>query len=142
MNPEFEDENPVNPFDFWTGANFRLKVRKVEGWPNYDKSEFDTPSPLFEDDSKLEEVYDSLYSLQELVAPEKFKSYDELKSRLDRVLGLAGAPARPRQEEEKPAWRDEPGESQARSFGETRQSTVASDDDDDEDWFKRLAEED
>jgi len=88
MNPEFEDESPVNPFDLWTGANFKMKIRKVEGYSNYDKSEFEAPSPLLEDDDKMEEIWKSENSLKELVSEDKFKSFDELKTKLDRVLGL------------------------------------------------------
>tara|TARA_B100000287_G_scaffold429794_1_gene483797 strand:- start:126 stop:1019 length:894 start_codon:yes stop_codon:yes gene_type:complete len=86
MQPAFEDETPVNPFDFWEGADFKLKIRKVDGYWNYDKSEFDKPSPLFDDDEKLEEVWKKQYSLAEFTAPSNFKSYDELKTRLDTVL--------------------------------------------------------
>jgi len=88
MNPSFEDENPVNPFDFWEGANFRLKIRQFEGYPNYDKSEFDAPAPLFEDDDEIEAVWKQQHSLQELLDPKNFKSYSELKAKLYRVLGL------------------------------------------------------
>ena len=88
MNPSFEDEKPVNPFDLWEGANFRLKIRQFEGYPNYDKSEFDSPAPLFEDDEELERVWKQEKSLQEIVDPKNFKSYDELKAKLHRVLGL------------------------------------------------------
>ena len=88
MNPEFEDETPVNPFDLWEGANFKMKIRKVEGFSNYDKSEFDTPSALLEDDNKMEEIWNSEHSLKELVSDDKFKPFDELKEKLDRVLGL------------------------------------------------------
>lgn len=90
MNPSFEDEAPVNPFDLWEGANFRLKIRQFEGYPNYDKSEFDSPEPLFDDDERLENVWKQEHSLQELVDPKHFKSYAELKAKLHRVLGLSG----------------------------------------------------
>jgi hypothetical protein len=86
MQPAFEDETPVNPFDFWEGANFKLKIRKVDGFWNYDKSEFEAPSALFEDDAKLEEVWKKQYSLADFTASTNFKSYDELKKRLDTVL--------------------------------------------------------
>lgn len=89
MNPTFEDEDPVNPFDLWEGANFRLKIRQFEGYPNYDKSEFDAPSPLLDDDDALEAVWKQEHSLQALVDPANFKSYDELKQKLYRVLDLA-----------------------------------------------------
>lgn len=88
MQPEFEDETPINPFDFWGGANFKLKVRKVAGFINYDKSEFDSQSELFDgDDAKLEELWNTQYSLSEFTDPSNFKSYDELKSRLHTVIG-------------------------------------------------------
>jgi len=92
MNPAFEDEKAVNPFDLWVGANFKLKIRKVEGYQNYDKSEFESPSPLLSDDEELEAIWKKEYSLKEFLAPENFKSYDELKARLDKVLGLDGSP--------------------------------------------------
>jgi len=92
MNPAFEDEKPLNPFDMWEGANFKLKIRKVEGYQNYDKSEFESPSALLDDDEKLEAIWKKEYSLKEFLAPENFKSYDELKARLDKVLGLDGSP--------------------------------------------------
>jgi len=88
MNPEFEDEEAINPFDFWKGADFKLKVRKVAGYINYDKSEFDSPDVLFDgDDDRLEELWKMQHSLQAFIAPDQFKSYDELKSRLEIVLG-------------------------------------------------------
>lgn len=89
MNPTFEDEDPVNPFDLWEGANFRLKIRQFEGYPNYDKSEFDAPTPLLDDDEAMESVWNQQHSLQQLVEPSNFKSYDELKQKLYRVLDLA-----------------------------------------------------
>ena len=86
MQPEFEDESPVNPFDFWQGANFKLKIRKVDGYWNYDKSEFEAPSAMFDNDGQIEEVWKKAYSLNEFSAPTNFKSYEELKTRLDTVL--------------------------------------------------------
>ena len=89
MQPQFADETPVNPFDFWEGADFKLKIRKVEGWVNYDKSEFSSPSSLFDgDEGRLNEVYGQLYSLQDFVDPKNYKTYDELKAKLNRVLGV------------------------------------------------------
>ena len=87
MQPEFEDEEAINPFDFWQGANFKLKLKKVAGYWNYDSSEFASVSPLLDDDDALEAVWKKEYSLQALVAPDQFKSYDDLKKRLDMVLG-------------------------------------------------------
>jgi len=86
MQPAFKDETAVNPFDFWEGANFKLKIRKVDGYWNYDKSEFASPSSLFDDDDQIEEVWKKQYPLSEFSADTNFKSYDELKSRLDVVL--------------------------------------------------------
>lgn len=88
MQPQFEDEEPMNPFDFWGGANFKLKIRNVEGYRNYDKSEFDNPTELFNgDEGRLEKVYDSLYDIDEFVDPSTYKSYGELKKKLYEVLG-------------------------------------------------------
>ena len=88
MKPEFEDESPVDPFDLWNGANFKLKVRKVAGYINYDKSEFESQSALFDgDDSRLENLWKSQYSLQDIIAPTEFKSHEELKEKFDGVVG-------------------------------------------------------
>ena len=88
MQPEFDDEDPINPFDYWAGANFKLKVRKVGGYINYDKSEFESPSELLGgEDSKLEELWKTQHSLQAFVAPDQFKTYDELKKKLQDVVG-------------------------------------------------------
>ena len=86
MQPAFEDETPINPFDFWEGANFKLKIRKVDGYWNYDKSEFEAPSALFDNDGQIEDVWKKAYPLGEFSAPTNFKSYEELKTRLDTVL--------------------------------------------------------
>ena len=86
MQPEFPDETPINPFDFWDGANFMLKIRKVDGYWNYDKSDFEKTSQLKSTDEELEAIYQKQYSLAEFLAPTNFKSYDELKARLDAVL--------------------------------------------------------
>ena len=133
MNPQFEDEKAVNPFDLWEGANFKLKIRNVEGYRNYDKSEFAASSALFDDDEKLEEVWKKEYSLKEFLDPSKFKSYDELKGRLDKVLGLDGSVPAPRTTVE-----------QAKAAPVARKSveSVAVDtaaDDDDMAYFSRLA---
>ena len=86
MQPEFEDEKAINPFDFWEGANFKLKIRKVAGYWNYDSSDFDTSSAIFDNDEKIEEVWKTQYPLGEFSAASNFKSYEELKTRLDAVL--------------------------------------------------------
>jgi hypothetical protein len=87
MQPEFEDEEAIDPFDFWQGANFKLKAKNVAGYRNYDSSEFAKPSALLEDDDAMEAIWKKQYSLAELVAADQFKTYDELKKRLDYVLG-------------------------------------------------------
>ena len=90
MQPEFEDEEAIDPFDFWQGANFKLKAKNVAGYRNYDSSEFARQDPLLEDDEAMEAIWKKEYSLEDFVAPDQFKSYDELKKRLDYVLGLKG----------------------------------------------------
>ena len=100
MNPEFADETPLNPFDFWEGANFKIKIRQVEGYRNYDKSEFDSITPVDGDDDKLEAIWKKEYSLKEFLEPKQFKSYDTLKAKLDKVLGLDGvAPVKTKAED-------------------------------------------
>jgi hypothetical protein len=147
MNPQFEDEKPVDPFNLWTGANFKLKIRKVEGYPNYDKSEFDSAGPLFDDDDKLEALWKSEYSLKELIDTKNFRTYDELKRRLDRALGLTtgNAPSNARQqfveEDDIPVFEPAPPQ---RSQAARPAPVAASVDNDDEDFefFKKLAEDD
>ena len=87
MQPEFEDEEAIDPFDFWQGANFKLKAKNVAGYRNYDSSEFAATSALLDDDDAMEAVWKKEHSLAELVAADQFKSYDELKTRLSNVLG-------------------------------------------------------
>lgn len=90
MQPQFQDETPINPFDFWSGANFKLKIRNVEGYRNYDKSEFDSSTSLFDgDEAQLEEVYNKLHKLSEFTDPENYKSYSDLKRKLFEVIGEA-----------------------------------------------------
>jgi len=142
MQPEFEDETPINPFDFWGGANFKLKIKKVAGYWNYDSSEFDRQSPLLDDDDAMEAIWKQEYSLAELIAPDQFKSYDELKKRLDYVLG--NTPARRAVDEEvaDEEVRDEP--TYTPSFNRSPEPVVANTDEDEEDalsYFARLAEE-
>lgn len=86
MNPQFADEEAVNPFDLWAGANFKLKIRQVEGYRNYDKSEFESPSPLSDDDEELESIWNKEHSLQAFLDPKEFRTYEELKKKLARVL--------------------------------------------------------
>ena len=86
MNPHFEDEKAVNPFDFWEGANFKLKIRKVDGYWNYDKSEFEPVSRLKPTDDEIDQIWKSQYALKAFVDPSNFKSYDELKEKLNKVL--------------------------------------------------------
>lgn len=140
MNPEFEDEQPINPFDLWDGANFKVKIRNVEGYRNYDKSEFDTPGPLASDD-EMESIWKQEHKLSEFVDPSNFKSYDELKDKLYRVLGLSGN-AKPRTET--PPWEDAAPQAAAKPVREAFAPQAAADTSDDEDmeFFKRLAAED
>ena len=128
MNPEFADETPLNPFDFWEGANFKIKIRQVEGYRNYDKSEFDSPSAVSGDDAELEALWKKEYSLKEFLDPKQFKSYDTLKAKLDKVLGLDGvAPVKTKAED---------------TVLNTAKSAPSLDEHDDElDYFKSLAED-
>ncbi len=155
MQPAFDDEVAVNPFDFWKGANFKLKIRKVDGFWNYDKSEFENPSPLFDNDDAIEEVWKQQYSLADFTAPTNFKSYDELKTRLDTVLAgtttvgnvttlMEDEPVAPSVVDTK----EEPSPSDldivATSTGEYTPATdsVTSDDEDEDtmDYFQKLAD--
>lgn len=149
MNPQFPDEKPVNPFDFWEGADFNLKIRQVEGYRNYDKSEFSSPSAITGDDEALEVMWKKQHSLQEIVDPKNFKSYSELKAKLYKVLGLDGGSHAPT----KTAEDDEPAMDFTPKFRETSSPTlseapspntataVGDDDDDTLDFFKSLADD-
>ena len=142
MQPEFEDESPINPFDFWQGANFKLKIVKKDGYWNYDKSEFDVVSPLLEDEDALEALWNKEYSLAAVVASDQFKSYDDLSKRLKYVLGQGRPPARRVDEELE-------NESEGRGtftpdFKSKPPAPVASasaDEDDALSYFQKLAEE-
>lgn len=100
IDPKFEDEKPFNPFDLWGGANFKLKAHVVEKQRSYDRSGFEAPAPLFNgDDEMLEKLWKKEYSLTAEIAPEKFKSYDQLKTRFQAVTGAAPAQAARQQTE-------------------------------------------
>jgi len=137
MQPPFPDTDPINPFDFWEGANFKLKLRKVDGYWNYDLSSFDSVTPLLDgDDGALEEMYNKQYSLADFTSPTNFKSYDELKTRLDAVLSgtvIANTTVQTLMESEpssaiKVDTKPEPA------------PTVEADDDDAMSYFEKLAE--
>jgi hypothetical protein len=147
MNPQFADEAKMNPFDLWDGANFKVKIRNVEGYRNYDKSEFGERGPLSDDDKALENIWKQCHSLQEFLKPENFKSYDELKLKLDKVLGLdqvtvtennrirsAQTPA-----EDQLPWSEPKTHNQRQ---QTQTAVNVSDDDDDMEFFKKLASKD
>jgi hypothetical protein len=156
MNPEFEDESPINPFDFWSGGNFKLKIRNVEGYRNYDKSEFEDPSELFDgDDEKLEQLWKKEFSLKELVDRKNFKNYDQLKTRLDKVLGLSSAPINTKGVDEDVSYDDDDDVPASKPSKPVFKKTVSDDDDsvtpvskkssdedDDLDFFKELAKSD
>ena len=141
MNPSFPDEAPVNPFDFWEGANFNLKIRQVEGYRNYDKSEFSGPSPLLDDDQALEAIWKKEHSIKEFLDPKNFKSFDELKSKLNMVLEANGPVAttvRKAEEEDLPWSR----KAEAPQFKESSSPKFSADDDEDDEgleFFKKLA---
>lgn len=135
MQPQFEDEEPMNPFDFWKGANFKLKIRQVEGYRNYDKSEFEESSALSDDDEYLEGVYNKLYSLEEFIDPKNYKSYEELEKKLISVLGAHVVKPDTRSTVEL----EETQEPQ--QMKEVKPSSDDSDDDESLSYFAKLAQE-
>ena len=137
MNPQFEDEKPVNPFDLWEGADFKLKIRNLEGYRNYDKSELDVPGPLFEEDDELEQVWKSQYSLVEFVDPKNFKTFEELQAKLNRVLGLDGAQVNTTAEQ----FEEVSAPAMTEAAPIPMSTLQDADDDESLDFFKRLAEE-
>ena len=145
MQPEFQDETPVNPFDLWEGANFKLKIRTVAGYWNYDASEFAAPSALSSDDDEMEQLWKQSHSLEAFTAADQFKSYDEIESRMSAVLGTS-RPVQQAQEEEEadpvPTTAVLDGQ-RAVLDGQHRTAAVesASEDDDALSYFQKLAEE-
>jgi hypothetical protein len=148
MNPQFADEDPMNPFDLWSGANFKLKIRNVEGYRNYDKSEFAAAAPLSEDDSEMEAIWKKCQSLQEFLAPSNFKSYDELKAKLNKVLGIdnstlgvtpaaARAKAAVSNDEDDAPWNEAPAP--AAKAAASKYSMDDEEDDESLEFFKKLA---
>ena len=156
MQPEFEDEEPINPFDFWEGANFRLKAKNVAGYRNYDSSDFAKPAPLLGgDDEALEAVWAKEESLAALVAQDTFKSYDVLKKRLDQVLGLGAPSARPAAQEDsgdedieeqlksaRPAFKKEVAAYSEPELPSTSLPDPVSGDEDALTWFQAFADDD
>ena len=143
MQPAFEDETPINPFDFWEGANFKLKLRKVDGYWNYDKSEFEAPSALSDDDAELEALWAKQHSLKEFTEPTNFKSYDELKKRLDVVLSGTTTVGNVTEMTTSKSFDDSP---ETVSVVDTKEEptptvSVTEEDDDTMSYFEKLAEE-
>ena len=134
MNPQFEDEQAINPFDMWEGANFKLKIRNVEGYRNYDKSEFADASPLFDgDDAKLEELWKKEFSLKEFTDKSQFKPYDQVKGRLDKVLGAVAVSTKAESADISPFKSED-----APSIPSMKAPSL--DEDDEMDYFKSLAD--
>ena len=139
MQPEFEDEEAIDPFDFWQGANFKLKAKNVAGYRNYDSSEFAATSALLDDDDAMEAIWKKEYSLAELVATDQFKSYDELKTRLGYVLG--NKPVRNDAETVEQEVEDVRASAPVVETVESVSKAPASDEDDDTlSYFAKLAE--
>mgnify|MGYP003148707668 FL=1 len=136
MQPQFADEEPVNPFDFWEGADFKIKIRKVEGWTNYDKSEFAAPAAVASgDEEALEGIYNKLYSLSEFTNPEHYKTYAELKAKLNRVLGVdAGATMAPEDMQYAPAPSEKVAEPEPVATSEGNEDDTLS-------YFAKLAQD-
>ena len=148
ISPAFEDEQAINPFDLREGANFKIKIRKVDGYWNYDKSEFDSIAPLFDDEEKLNTIYNSVHSLSDVIAPSEFKTYEELKEKLDRVLGLTGSVSNSTAESvaedlDEVPWSDVNKETVAEEpvISSAEASLSSSEDDDAMDYFKKLAQD-
>ncbi len=150
MQPEFEDEEAIDPFDFWKGANFKLKAKNVAGYRNYDSSEFANPSPLLDDDDELEAVWKRQYSLSEFLAPDQFKTYEELKRRLDSVLGAKSSVRLDEEVAEEEEYSRGPAPSldddlraELNSLQPTRRAPAVEEDEDDDalSYFARLAED-
>lgn len=145
MNPQFQDEKPVNPFHFYEGANLKLKIRNVEGYRNYDKSEFDGAGPLLNDDAQLEKIWRSEHSLLEFTSANQYKPFDTLKARLDKVLGdgkSAPAPKMINGEREKPKTPSLPRKrsiEEDMSFSKTPADPSMIGGEDDMDFFQKLA---
>ena len=139
MQPEFEDEEAIDPFDFWQGANFKLKAKNVAGYRNYDSSEFTAVTPLLDDDDVLEGIWKKESSLSEFVAPDQFKTYDELKKRLGYVLGNTSTA---RQDVETFEEDNDRGEAEelVTAAVSTTPSSVNEDEDDALSYFAKLAE--
>jgi hypothetical protein len=137
MQPEFEDEEAIDPFDFWQGANFKLKAKNVAGYRNYDSSEFTNVTPLLDDDDALESVWKKEFSLKEFIAADQFKSYEELKTRLEYVLGSKRSNNVIEEEED-----TDRGSAEELVTAVTTPSSVNEDDDDDAlSYFQKLADE-
>jgi len=143
MQPAFEDETPINPFDFWKGANFKLKLRKVDGYWNYDKSEFEGVSPIKSNDDEIKAIWEKQYPLKPFVAADNFKTYDELKEKLNRVISGARSTETVEMADLPPAQSAAPVKSAevAQPAASEMAMPVASDEDDTLDYFSKLAEE-
>ena len=141
MQPEFEDEEAIDPFDFWQGANFKLKAKNVAGYRNYDSSEFAAVSPLLDDDDAMEAIWKKEASLSEFVEPAQFKTYDELKVRLEYVLGKRGArPAAQDSEVQEEEYETTPVAETRETVSSVASSSSEIEDDDTLSYFQRLAE--
>jgi hypothetical protein len=145
ISPAFEDEKAINPFDLRDeGANFKIKIRKVDGYWNYDKSEFDSVTPLFDDEAKLNSVFGQVHSLSDVIAPSEFKTYEELKEKLERVLGSASTSTAESvsQDMEEVPWSNVNTESVAdEPVVPTAETSTPQEEDDAMDYFKNLANE-
>ena len=139
MQPEFEDEEAIDPFDFWQGANFKLKAKNVAGYRNYDSSEFAAVTPLLDDDDALEAIWKKQYSLEEFVATDQFKSYDDLKKRLESVLRVGSTRIQPTEDLEHED--DGRGSAEELVTAATQATPSTEDEDDALSYFAKLAQE-
>ena len=149
ISPAFEDENAINPFDLRDeGANFKIKIRKVDGYWNYDKSEFDSVAPLFDNEEQINSVFSQVHSLSAVISPDEFKSYEDLKEKLERVLGTVGSTSTAEsvaEDLEEVPWSNVNTDSTASEpvieSAEVSAGVTASSEDDAMDYFKKLAQD-
>ena len=145
MQPAFEDETPINPFDFWKGANFKLKLRKVDGYWNYDKSEFESVSQVKESDDQIKAIWERQHSLKQFVDPSNFKTYDELKEKLNRVITGSQSTVTADQVDLPPTAAPSVKSEDVSAMSTTMNlpdSELDNDDDDTLSYFSKLADED
>ena len=142
MNPAFEDEKPINPFDFWSGANFKLKIRKVDGFWNYDKSEFEAPTAIADNDDTIKEIWGKQYPLKPFLEASNFKSYDDLREKFNRVIAGSKNTETASEIDLPPTTSGTAPVQKTAAVGQVNEASKSGDNDDDTlSYFSRLAED-